>query len=83
MDVGYLFSASISRNIRSLRPGYMRVWWIYLGRGDGGCSFFFSGFLIDHVFRNIVTHHAEDGSGVGSAIIAGQLHTFSIGIISN
>lgn len=22
-------------------------------------------------YRNIVTHHAEDGSGVGSAIIAG------------
>lgn len=22
--------------------------------------------------RNIVTHHAEDGSGVGSAIIAGE-----------
>jgi hypothetical protein len=23
--------------------------------------------------RNIITHHAEDGSGVGSAIIAGTL----------
>lgn len=25
------------------------------------------------VFRGIVTHHAEDGSGIGSAIIAGEL----------
>ena len=24
------------------------------------------------VLSNIVTHHAEDGSGVGSAIIAGK-----------
>jgi len=24
---------------------------------------------------NIVTHHAEDGSGIGSAIIAGEFHT--------
>lgn len=24
-------------------------------------------------FSNIVTHHAEDGSGIGSAIIAGKL----------
>jgi len=34
--------------------------------------------LLTNVFhfrycRNIVTHHAEDGSGVGSAIIAGKL----------
>ena len=27
----------------------------------------------NHSVRNIVTHHAEDGSGVGSAIIAGKL----------
>lgn len=71
-----LLSASFSRNIRSLRIGYMRVWWIYLGRRDGECSaylpWFFPTVLIDHGFRNIVTHHAEDGSGVGSAIIAGQ-----------
>lgn len=26
-----------------------------------------------YLYRNIVTHHAEDGSGVGSAIIAGKL----------
>jgi hypothetical protein len=27
----------------------------------------------DHlVHSNIITHHAEDGSGVGSAIIAGE-----------
>ena len=25
------------------------------------------------IFRGIVTHHAEDGSGIGSAIIAGEL----------
>jgi hexokinase len=28
--------------------------------------------LEDGMTRNIVTHHAEDGSGVGSAIIAGM-----------
>lgn len=28
--------------------------------------------------RNIVTHHAEDGSGVGSAIIAGKLQLLQI-----
>lgn len=27
--------------------------------------------LSDSLLSNIVTHHAEDGSGVGSAIIAG------------
>lgn len=27
--------------------------------------------VITHVLSNITTHHAEDGSGVGSAIIAG------------
>ena len=26
-------------------------------------------------FSNIVTHHAEDGSGIGSAIIAGEFYT--------
>jgi len=26
--------------------------------------------------KNIVTHHAEDGSGVGSAIIAGEWHFY-------
>lgn len=32
---------------------------------------------IEYLFssRNIVTHHAEDGSGIGSAIIAGELPT--------
>lgn len=35
---------------------------------------FFGNALISLVIncRNIVTHHAEDGSGVGSAIIAGE-----------
>jgi hypothetical protein len=28
--------------------------------------------------RNIVTHHAEDGSGVGSAIIAGESSNASL-----
>jgi hexokinase len=75
---------SPSRNIRSLRIGYMRVWWIYLERRDGGCYFFLSCFLrLIGCFRNIVTHHAEDGSGVGSAIIAGQKHAISIKIISH
>ena len=26
---------------------------------------------------NIITHHAEDGSGIGSAIIAGEFYTLS------
>ena len=29
-------------------------------------------------FSNIVTHHAEDGSGIGSAIIAGKLYASSL-----
>ena len=28
---------------------------------------------LNKITRNIVTHHAEDGSGVGSAIIAGKI----------
>lgn len=35
-----------------------------------GANFFNSQFCFSP-FRNIVTYHAEDGSGVGSAIIAG------------
>lgn len=31
-----------------------------------------------YVPRNIITHHAEDGSGVGSAIIAGLMLILSI-----
>ena len=29
--------------------------------------------------KNIITHHAEDGSGVGSAIIAGEWEAFDAG----
>lgn len=32
-------------------------------------------------FSNIVTHHAEDGSGIGSAIIAGELPTSSLNVV--
>ena len=32
-------------------------------------------------YRNIVTHHAEDGSGVGSTIIAGRALHFLIEIL--
>lgn len=31
--------------------------------------------------KKIVTHHAEDGSGVGSAIIAGQFFDFWSGLV--
>jgi hexokinase len=32
---------------------------------------------------NIITHHAEDGSGVGSAIIAGKLMTAYLGLCAH
>ena len=36
------------------------------------CIFQRIDFFLTHVCSNIVTYHAEDGSGVGSAIIAGM-----------
>lgn len=41
--------------------------------------------LIAGYIRNIITHHAEDGSGVGSAIIAGAiwLHSASTLLLSD
>lgn len=33
--------------------------------------------VLDNFKRNIITHHAEDGSGVGSAIIAGSCVSIS------
>ena len=36
--------------------------------------------FLDNLKRNIVTHHAEDGSGVGSAIIAGSCFEFIVHI---
>lgn len=33
--------------------------------------------LICVATRNIVTHHAEDGSGMGAALIAGESFSFS------
>lgn len=50
----------------------MKAWSIYLERRAGE---FLVAFLISDRLkhcRNIVTYHAEDGSGVGSAIIAGM-----------
>ena len=35
-------------------------------------SYYHSSTCLINLKRNIVTHHAEDGSGVGSAIIAGS-----------
>ena len=44
------------------------------GRKDGvSCLIIILFWIVDHVAdSNIITHHAEDGSGVGSAIIAGE-----------
>jgi len=63
------------RNILDLRIGYMKVWSTFSARGEG--------WLLpmkvrdwrsqSEYRRNITTYHAEDGSGVGSAIIAGLL----------
>lgn len=38
-------------------------------------SIFILGFVLlaNSLRSNIVTHHAEDGSGIGSAIVAGML----------
>ena len=45
-----------------------------LGRkGGASCLIIILFWIVDHVpDSNIITHHAEDGSGVGSAIIAGM-----------
>ena len=63
-----------NRNIQDLRIGYTRDWSTYLERKEGkshGSHFLRIQDTKAKVRRNIVTSHAEDGSGVGSAIIAG------------
>lgn len=54
----------------------MRAWWISLERRGSEYELVVSTVvrakIHRHHRRNIVTHHAEDGSGLGSAIIAGQ-----------
>jgi hexokinase len=63
------------RNIPDLRIGYMKAWSTFSAREEG---WLFPMKVREFVLtnehcRNITTYHAEDGSGVGSAIIAGLL----------
>lgn len=74
-ELPFIERSSISRNILGLPTGFMRVYKISLERRES-MSFLLTSFytnpLIALFKRNIITHHAEDGSGVGSAIIAGK-----------
>lgn len=65
------------RNIPALLTECTKDYLIYLERKDGMRMCLASQICPDtHVFiddiSHIITHHAEDGSGVGSAIIAGE-----------
>lgn len=79
--VAYLLSC---RNTLGLLTGYMRDSSIFLARREGLYSFHVifqvlaSLVFLNNLKRNIITHHAEDGSGVGSAIIAGSCFEFII-----
>ena len=73
--VAYLLSY---RNTLGSLTGYMRDSSIFLARKEGLCLFHIIIQVLDNFERNIITHHAEDGSGVGSAIIAGSCFGFII-----
>lgn len=67
----------LARNILGSQIGYMRGLLTYLERRGGEMLTILvigSELMKSRRFdRKIVTHRAEDGSGVGSAIIAGTL----------
>lgn len=63
------------RNTLDSRKEYTKASLIFSANGEGeGYSCLTEIVAADSQLnqRNIVTHHAEDGSGVGSAIIAGM-----------
>ena|ERR1700722_10495991 len=75
------------RNILVFRTGCTKDYRTFLGKRDGAhhaismYSFIHSSVVIFICFlknSNIVMHHAEDGSGVGSAIIAGWFRILSL-----
>ena len=63
------------RNTRCSRTAYTRVFSTSLARRESehscfSTSFLPSGLVLTRMPRNIVTYRAEDGSGIGSAIVA-------------